>query len=318
MKKFMKICGITVAILLAVGLILAVIGKIGGGSSRLLGQILDGRFNWKIDWDAFSMGDKLESVFGDLDTFDIDEKNLFDKAFAVIRNEDSWQQSFSADDIHDLDLELGGLMLTIEESPDSEFHVEAGKIGSLQAYVQNGTLYVRGVKTGNWSDKLVMEVTLKIPAGVIFTEVEFSLGAGDFHVDTALIAKEATFEIGAGRLQIKDLQAGELECELGAGQVLIDNAELVNASLEVGVGELRFAGSIAGDLDAECAMGSIKMEIFGSTWQDHNYKLECGAGSLTAGERHLSGLAGSDFIDNHAASTYDLSCVMGELTLTFQ
>ena len=314
----MKICGITVAILLIVGLALAFIGTCGGGSPRLIRQILDGRFNWNIDWDAFSMGDKLESVFGNLDTFDIDEKNLFDKGFAVIRNENSWQQSFSADDIHNLDLELGGLKLSVVESPDEEFYVEAEKIGAIQAYVQNGTLYVRGVKTGSWSDKLAMEVTLKIPAGVIFTEVELSLGAGDFKVDTAIMTEKADFEIGAGRLQLKDLQAGELECELGAGQVLIENAELQNASLEVGVGELRFAGSIAGDLDAECAMGSIKLEISGSTWQDHNYKLECGAGSLTAGECRLNGLAGSDFIDNHAASTYDLSCVMGELSLTFR
>ena len=91
-----------------------------------------------------------------------------------------------------------------------------------------------------------------------------------------------------------------------------------DVTLEVGVGEIRFEGSIPGDLDATCSMGNMEITVIGSTEQDHNMQMDCAAGNLDVGSRSYAGLATEQSIDNGADSDYNLSCAMGNMTLTFK
>ena len=65
-------------------------------------------------------------------------------------------------------------------------------------------------------------------------------------------------------------------------------------------------------------MGNIQITIVNSTEEDHNYKMECMAGNLTAGSNVVIGLAVDHDIDNGAESDYDLTCAMGNLEISFQ
>lgn len=321
MKKFMKVCAITVAVIFCLGIVLLTAGGCGGGLKSIPGMIMRGEFNFGPDDFADWGWDKDWNWDGDWDwnqEYDLDMESMFDNEFEVIKDEDSYSQTFGFEEIHNLKLELGGCEVKVAVSPDENYHVSAEMINSFQTYVKGDTLYVKGVKNGNWTNNSVMSVEILIPEGAVFENAELSLGAGDFAV-SALKAKRVEAEVGAGRLEIEYLQTTEMECQLGAGQVIVKEGEILgNASFETGAGELIYNGIIFGDLKAECAMGNTEFHITGSAEEDHNYDLECMAGNLTAGSNSYAGLAVDKYIDNGAASEYDLSCAMGNLTVTFQ
>lgn len=325
MKRFMKICGIIVGVLLILGIILLTIGGFNGGFKAVKRMMVNGELTignieimtWDKDWswqDKWAWNEEWE-------TFDLDESSLFDSAFDIIRNESFYETSFAASDISKLDMELGGCKVVVEVSPDENYHVIANKISSFQTFVSNGTLHVRGLKTGkwvNWEVSTGMKVTVQIPEGTSLTSAELSLGAGIFEIEK-LSADDCKIEIGAGQLNVDSLRASDLNCQIGAGQMIIKDADTTGkVNFEVGVGDLKFRGSIPGDLKAECGMGNINITVVGSTEKDHNYKIECMAGNLSAGSTNVTGLVVDRDIDNGANSDYDLTCAMGNLEVKFQ
>lgn len=324
MKKFMKTCAVIVAVMLALSMILLTAGGCGGGLRGMGRALFWSGFNcygchlgdadkWFEKW-----GEKLEDwSWGDnWNTYDPDFDSLFDSFYDVIENKDKWSDSFSAENISNLQLELGGCEVTLGTSPDTEYHVSAKSIKKLQAYISGDTLYVRVTTTGQ-INSFNTKVEILIPEGTVFDEVKASMGAGDFTIDS-LSADTIKMEIGAGRLQTEKVTARELKIELGAGQVIIKDAMVSGKfKAEIGAGELRFTGSVPGDMDVECAMGNADIHITGSSEKDHNYDLECSAGNMTVGSRSHSGVAFEDDINNGADSEYKLSCFMGNLKVTF-
>ncbi len=319
MKKIAKICGIVIGALLALAIILITISAFNGGFRSVKDMAHRGELNFgnhsKIVWDHDWVWNK------DWETYDLDEKSIFNSSYGIIRNEEEFQTSFSADGISNLDMELGGCKVIVEESPDAEYHVIAKRISSLQTYVAGNTLYVRGLKTGKWIKWDVstgMMVILQIPQGVRLNEAELSFGAGIFEVEE-LAADECSIELGAGEVTVERLQADTLQCEVGAGRIEIENATTSrDIEFEVGAGELIYEGTLPGNLTAECGMGNMEITVLDSNEKEHNYKMECVAGNLTAGSHSVAGLAANQNINNSAASNYKLTCIMGNMEVKFR
>lgn len=315
MKKFMKVCAIMIAVIFAIGVILVTVAGCGGGFRALSYQIMHGDLHfgpdddWGIDW----------GVVGDiLDDHDLDMDDIFSEAYEVIRDQSTYETVFGAAAVRNLELELGGCTVTLTASPDADYHVLAKKISAFQTYVEGDTLHVKGLKTGKWNLGTGMAVTVQIPAGTVFHEAELALGAGDFTIED-LQADEVEVSLGAGRLQVGFLKTGEFTCEVGAGQIIVDEGQFAgDVALSVGAGEMLITGSIPGNLEAECGMGNVEIEVLGSTEEDHNYEMECAAGNLTAGSRSVAGLVSEQSINNGAASTYNLTCAMGNMEVRFK
>lgn len=335
MKKFMKTCAIIMAIMLGLSLILMTIGGCGGGMKGIrygfwrgfncYGCHIEDFDDWG-DWldslgdDLDDLGDKFDDWgWGeDWNTYSPNENGMFSEAYDIIENQDRWSQSFSAENIRNLEIALGGCEVTIGKSPDADFHVSAKTIKKLQVYAEGNTLHIRVMTSGKINvDVLSTKVEILIPENAAFDTVDAALGAGDFKMES-LRADKIKIELGAGRLQIEEALAKKMEIELGAGQIVIKDAAISEKlDAELGAGELRFVGSVPGDMDVECGMGNADIHIKGSTEEEHNYDLECSAGNLTVGSRSHSGIVYGNTISNGADSTYKLSCFMGNIRVTF-
>ena len=333
MKKFMKVCGITVLIMFLLGLILVTAGRLGGGRNTLENQILNNVFGFGsdiLDWGSDWLWNE------EWETYDLNINSIFNTDYSIIKSGDT-SADYSGEDIHKLELSLGGCVMTLKESSDGDFHVSAERVQNFQTYTVGDTLYVNSVNSGRWSlSSLSTSVVIEIPAGVELESVQMALGGGKFTAGPLLIKElklelgggdftfeslsvgELDCELGAGRLTIEELYAEKIDCDMGAGQIVVENAETTgNLSFEMGMGDLDFTGSIPGNLDAECAMGQMRFHILGSKEEDHNYDLECAAGSLRVGGSSFAGLASEKKIDNGADSRYRLQCSMGNLEVTF-
>ena len=189
MKKFMKTCAIIMAIMLGLSLILMTIGGCGGGMQGIKYGF------WNVfncygchagdidDWGEWleDIGDHFDDWgWGeDWNTYSPDENSLFSDAYELIENRDKWSQSFSAENIRNLEIDLGGCEVTVGKSPDADFHVSARTIKKLQAYAAGNTLYVRVVTSGKINvDVLSTKVEILIPEGAVFGTVDAALGGG--------------------------------------------------------------------------------------------------------------------------------------------
>lgn len=86
---------------------------------------------------------------------------------------------------------------------------------------------------------------------------------------------------------------------------------------QVGVGTLTVNGLQVEELDGECGIGSIYLNLVGSE-KDYDYSLECGMGNISLGDRDFSGLGSGQEISNGSDKKFTLKCGMGEIEVDFE
>ncbi len=147
--------------------------------------------------------------------------------------------------------------------------------------------------------------------------VAFSLlEAGNLEWDS-LTTDSLILDAGAGSITLSNVSAATTDVNLGAGIIDLNDCTLQNATFEVGMGELNYSGVIRGDLTADCGMGSLTFAFIDSE-QKHNYSLDGSMGSISIGDKGYGGMAYEKTLNNNASSNYELSCSMGNITVTFE
>ena len=223
MKKFMKGCAWTALILIVVGFILAFVASTVKGAEvihRVVDTVTDGRvqlnlsglgnFGVSIAEGAEELTDEMLEGLEDLEVlegwesnvnYDIDESMIFADGFEVFSGDVN--KTFAGAGLLELNIEVGGCKFRMEESPDSDFHVEAENTKKFQGYVSGDTLFIKGtMKTGSNS-----EIVLQVPAGFTFDRINMELGAGAMELGE-MFAKELNLEVGAGQITAESLNVG--------------------------------------------------------------------------------------------------------------
>lgn len=143
------------------------------------------------------------------------------------------------------------------------------------------------------------QVVVLYPAGMEFTEVNIDVEAGTAALDHDLNTREFSASVGAGTLE----NSGVISAR--------------EADIEVGVGILTLTGLDAEYIEAECGIGTMELEATGKK-TDYNYRLSCGAGTLSLEGEEFSGLGASKIVDNDGgARKMRLECGMGTLDVSF-
>ncbi|MCM1091260.1 MAG: DUF4097 domain-containing protein [Butyrivibrio sp.] len=292
MKKFMRNCAILAGIMIVLGLGMTLTAAVVKGPSMVAG--------WRdsVPWD--DLEDSVLSGLEGLDSgirYELRDNIVFDSKYSILKG--SSEQSFSADDVESLEIEMGVCEVIIEESEDEEFHVEVGNAGKYQGYVSGSTLYLRGMsKTGIGKKDKGCTIYLYVPKGHEFDKVELSMGAGEIGAET-------------------NLKVRNLEIELGAGDITLESVTVNTLDAEIGMGALELSGDIGKKAEVECAMGSVELELVGDE-TDYNYQLAAAAGEINIGNRSFGGMAGETYIDNNAAKEIDIECAMGSIDISFK
>ncbi len=322
MRKFMKGCAIAALIFLVLGIGLAVAaGTVRGRTtiSRVVetvtgGRVIldfDGLFHWGVQ-----VKDDLTDSLADLPEldYDIDDATSFNSSYEVYRGD--VDKICLGSNMENLKIEAGGCLFNVQLSGDDSFYVEASDCGKFQAYQENGTLYIRTTTSSRtWGSWKGSKVNLYVPQGCHFKEADIDLGAGEMEFE-ALSAERIFLGVGAGRITANGLQAEVLKMEIGAGQIDMKDIAVKGMEAEIGMGNLLLSGSIEGDVDVNCAMGNVEMELSGSQ-QDYNYQLEGAMGNIDLGSESYSGFGVSKQIDNGAAKNIKIECAAGNAAIRY-
>ncbi len=321
MKKFTKGCLITALILFIIGCIFCLTFGLMGGFEQIDSRAyrvlrLGGLGNLVIGYNGNAFG-----IFSDDDWYEEEWMDMY----SIDENTAAIQTDYNASDISDIDIDLGGESVIIEESENDHVWISTAfsnnrvkygmKGGTLRVYSKNGIRLWKKFSNGS--------VHLYLPKGMTLDSIDLSvgagklksmalsadainmdIGAGKFEID-GINAHEVKIEVGAGKADINDVIADKADVSAGAGKININGVDVGKLSMDVGMGNIDMEGKVSGNIKAECGMGSIGMRVEGSE-KDYNYEIECAMGSISIGDNKYSGLASERSINNGRSNTFEV------------
>ena len=336
MKKFTKGCLITALILFVFGCAFwGICGYMGGFRQLDNLNISRDRF-FSIGWNGIRWGYN-GNWFGIWDDdFDDDWWPKSAGTPSLVEVGDKVKTDYSALEITDVDIELGGNNLIIEESEDEYIWIaNNSNVKTVKYALKNGVfkLYY-GNTVNNWNDIAKnSNICLYLPEGmnlntidiemgagnmesIVLTanEIDMEIGAGNFNIE-GLLSDKVDISVGAGNAEIDNIDAGEVSLEVGAGEIVVDDMTAKNLELECGMGNTVINGSVTGNVDIECGLGNVNLTLSGDA-DDYNYHVES-VGNISIGDDEYIGIIGERNINNGSSRKIDIECAAGNVTIDF-
>ena len=217
-----------------------------------------------------------------------------------------------------LDLELGAGDFEIIESDVTDIVVKSSKKidvkkdGDTIKIHTPERLYFIKIGIGNNHNN----VTIEIPKGIKFEDVDMQIGAGELRCEN-IVADHLKMELGAGTIDVESYSSKESVISVGAGEIIVEKGISKDMDIDVGMGSFSFHGAVNGDLDVDCGMGNVQMWLDNAE-TDFDYQVDCGMGNITVGNQSYGGVATDQDIDNDADYKCDLDCGMGNIEIHFE
>ena len=104
---------------------------------------------------------------------------------------------------------------------------------------------------------------------------------------------------------------------MGAGTMNLNDITIGESDFKVGMGSIFFDGALNGNVDVECDMGTMEMNLAGKQ-EDYNYELKCSAGNINVDGQSISGLGSEREIDNGSDNEFNINCSVGNVNVRFQ
>lgn len=351
MKKFTKICLIASLILILIGGSICAIGAAAGGW-RLVNNIgqhgrwwnvvdriayaynWDHYYDWHSGWDDWEdwkeaseninreISQEIHSELSGLGeeiSSDINNElknsgiSHFYKSQSI--NEEYSDTGIAKSEITEIEVNIGGAALYINESDSDTFGIRKEGTGEYNIYTSQGRIYLEGNKNNRVRRSNNEKVYLSIPKDMKFDYMELNVGGGYIGAPY-LNADEMELTVGAGLIEVEQIESRDLSVDVGAGKVTLENVNAVEMDVSVGVGHAYVEGTITEKLEAECGMGAVELKLRGEE-KDFNYDLECTAGGIQIGNKTYGALANDRYINNNAAKECSLQCSMGGIQVSF-
>ena len=197
-------------------------------------------------------------------------------------------------DIHSLYIQINAADFKIELG--DEFSVESN-LKYLSVSEKDGVLTIvdEAKSSSNYSNAVL---TLYVPKGIVFDDVDITTGAAKLTVD-ALSTSSLELKLGAGDVRFESLHASlTADIKGGAGQITIASGMLNDLTLAMGVGELNFSGALLGNSDLELGVGESNLTLIGSK-DDYKVDIKKGLGSISVDGKNVSDYGSSGNGQNH-------------------
>lgn len=212
-------------------------------------------------------------------------------------------------EIHSLDVQISAADFKIVSA--DEFLVESN-LKYLSVFEKDGVLKIadEAKSNSNYSNAIL---TLYVPNGTVFDDVDIETGAAKMTVDT-LSASSIELKLGAGDVRFESLNASsEVDIEGGAGQITIVSGTLNDLSLEMGMGELNLTAAVLGESDLKFGVGESNVTLIGSK-NDYKVDIEKGLGNITVDEKTVTDFGSSGNGQNYV----EIEGGVGAINLKFQ
>lgn len=199
----------------------------------------------------------------------------------------------------DLEISLKYDELLIQEYDGDKIRVNVANDAKNDVVVKetSGKITITDTRSGNVKKKKQIKVI--VPSGKDFDTVSLGVDMGTIDLECDLKVQELSVEVGAGEFSgYGNITAAYCDLQVGAGTIDIDQLDIQK-------------------LNADCGAGEIDMVVTGKE-KDYNYDLSCGMGEINLEDSEYSGIGIEKTISNEGAQKdMVLECGMGEIDVEF-
>ena len=199
----------------------------------------------------------------------------------------------------DLEISLKYDELLIQEYDGDKIRVNVANDAKNDVVVKetSGKITITDTRSGNVKKKKQIKVI--VPSGKDFDTVSLGVDMGTIDLECDLKVQKLSVEVGAGEFSgYGNITAAYCDLQVGAGTIDIDQLDVQK-------------------LNADCGAGEIDMVVTGKE-KDYNYDLSCGMGEIDLENSEYSGLGIEKTISNEGArKDMVLECGMGEIDVEF-
>ena len=190
-----------------------------------------------------------------------------------------------SNDISALDIEIGAAELNIKIG--DKFDIESN-LKDLKVQEKNGKLIIsQKERWFNISSEAAV-LNIYIPENTEFKTADIATGAGKVTIQK-LQAEEIDLELGAGAVIIENLiSRRSADIDGGAGALTIEGGEIYNLDLTMGVGDLKLTGKLLGEADLDYGIGKTELNLIGNDYYDYSVILNKGIGKTTINGNAIS------------------------------
>lgn len=240
-------------------------------------------------------------------------------------SKDTIKETYSNVKSVDIDIHYGKVYIKQGE----QFAIEASNVNRkyLRSYVDGDTWRIEddsnfeinffGIHLGDrgvdFNDGNSL-ITIYIPEYFTAEEIDIDLGAGNIEINQ-IAGNSVSLDVGAGKMQVDKLIAyDEADLTVGAGNITINNIESNNTDLECGMGEITINGVLKGDSNVECGVGQVTLDLEGNE-EDYNYYIDSGVGDVIINEDKYSFTSSTKKVNDNAKNDFDINCGVGNVTI---
>lgn len=289
-QRIIKYCAIALAIVLAIGIISAIVNLVLGLVNLSSGRAFQGNI--------FTFHHRYEAE--EVKTID------FTDTFTDVR-------SLNIDNsTGELKIKVGDTFKVEAENVLEGFKARVNGNGELtindnDSGISFFSFHFRGINNPN------SKITVYLPEGFVAEEARISTGAGTVTIDE-LNAEYLSISAGAGNIKGSNLTADKVKLEGGVGQVTLDEVDFNDADFDCGVGNLNIQGVLTGDSKCECGVGEVRMELNGDV-NDYDLDVESGIGTVRVNGSRIS----EDYEGNNSAeNSIEIDGGVGNVTINIE
>ncbi len=158
----------------------------------------------------------------------------------------------------------------------------------------------------------VAGLVVYVREGVKFDDVRISVGAGTLQVEE-LETKSLDLQLGAGTTQFEKLTvSSSAKVNGGAGKLEIKEAKLHNAEVKLGVGKNEVRAQLTGRNKIEAGVGKLDLDLVGAE-EDYKLMIDKGIGAVSLGGEKL----GDGTVRGNGENNVEIESGVGAVEIRF-
>lgn len=200
---------------------------------------------------------------------------------ATSSRDDGWQESViseKVENVRELKINLKSASLTIERGAEFEVRADAEVVefrregDTVQIEEKDLNFFWQWHEFGG-------EVKVILPEEMKFSKVAIEMGAGVMDVRD-LEAEDLKMDLGAGKTELTRIIATrEAKIESGAGLLIVREAKLANLNFDMGVGKVELEAKLEGTNKINAGLGKLELMLVGEQ-DDYRVSFDAGLGAM--------------------------------------
>lgn len=177
-------------------------------------------------------------------------------------------------------IKLSAISSTVNIKTGDNFKIVAQNVkNKFSANLVDEILKIEEHKSSWFDNDFKGNITIYVPVNYELDNLDIEVGAGKINIEN-ILADKFDIEQGAGTINILNSKFNKTDIDGGAGKMEIYSSVLNDLKLDAGVGQVDIIGSITGNSNIECGVGSMNIRL-SENKNDYKIVAKKGLGSIS-------------------------------------